>query len=203
MRRIEYIGLLLVGLSAYPLLLMTREMLAHRSAYSRYKLIWVPTDEPGFAADALSIQVGPHSIKLRDGLENQTWKPEDRARTRIDILVDGNDYSCDGEVEVRPFYRDQTPLLGRDDSTCRQASWHRTGRGGAANFASAGVWACGLGLSKEAIAIPHSAHRSGWSRLRGDFLLPGPRPSSVPDHARQIRHALRYRLPLPSVSSVA
>lgn len=107
MRRIEYIGLLLVGLSAYPLLLMTREIFTGRAAYGRYKMVRIRTDAPGFADDALSTRVGPHIINLRDALWGQPAKPEDRAKTTVGIVVDGHDYSFDGEIEVRPFYRDQ------------------------------------------------------------------------------------------------
>src|SRR5260221_233984 len=107
MRKLEWIGLLLIAVSVYPLFLMGRELLAQRSAYNRYALKRVPTDVPGFSDDALSFMAGTHRIELRDDLFGQAGRPSDRAKGRVNVVVDGRDYSYASEVEIRPFFKDQ------------------------------------------------------------------------------------------------
>ena len=107
MRKLEVIGLLLVLLSAYPLFLMGREVLAQRKAYGLYELRRVVTDVPGFSDDALIAQVGSHRVELRDDFFDRPADRVDRAKAKVGILVDGRDYSHPSEVEIRPFYKDQ------------------------------------------------------------------------------------------------
>ena len=107
MRKLEVIGLLLILTSAYPLLLMGREVVAQRRAYGLYGLRRVPTNVPGFADDALTAQIGSHRVELRDDFSGPSSKPEGRAKGRVSIIIDGRDYSFDNEVEIRPFFKDQ------------------------------------------------------------------------------------------------
>jgi len=107
MTKLERAGLLLVLLSAYPLSLMSREWVAQRKAYGLYELKRILTEVPGFSDDALTAHIGSHHVELRDDFFGQAAKREDRAKGKVNVIIDGRDYSFTSEVEIRPFYKDQ------------------------------------------------------------------------------------------------
>ena len=96
-------GLLLLVLSAYPLVLMAREVVTGWQVTGAYSVEEVH--------DSLATSVGGHVVRLEDDLPNSDNRDE-RARTRVRIIVDGRDYSVPVEANARPAFRDANRYWG-------------------------------------------------------------------------------------------
>jgi hypothetical protein len=97
------IGLLLLGTSAYPLVLMSREVATGWWVDRNYSL--------KFIHDSVSASLGDHTVRFEDD-EPITSDPAARARTPVRILIDGRDYSSPTEAIVRPYFRDANRYHG-------------------------------------------------------------------------------------------
>lgn len=88
-------GLLLLGVSAYPLALMAREWSAARRFMSRHAI------HPVY--DRTSVEFHGHRIELSDPFLRGTYGPEDRRIGKVAVNIDGKDYSDQSLVEIRPY----------------------------------------------------------------------------------------------------
>ena len=105
------IGILLLAVSARPLLLMGREVAIQADMQDRYAVERIPSGYPGMADDGLQAEAGGHSIRLDDD-QPPTNDREARVTGIVRILIDGRDYSNPASVTIRPFYRDANRYWG-------------------------------------------------------------------------------------------
>src|SRR5262245_15234937 len=106
MRRVtalSWIGGLLVAVSAYPLLLMAREVCTGYYIGFRYRVM--PT------YDSQTATIGTHRISLTDDYQ---VSPDSSARIRgsVRILIDNHEYSIANGVEIRPHFQDSNRYHG-------------------------------------------------------------------------------------------
>jgi len=118
-------GLLLLGISAYPLALMAREWGAARRLASTF------TIKPEYGKT--SIEFNGHRIEISDAYQKGTFKPEDRRTGPVTIKVDGADHSDNSLVEIRPHFHDANRyhgwlMLGRLISKDTSREWMTVGQ---------------------------------------------------------------------------
>jgi len=105
------IGVLLLVVSAPPLLLMGREVAIQSGVHDRYAIEPIPSGYPGMESNGLQAEIGGHSVRLEDD-QPPTSDPEARATATVRILIDGRDYSNPTSAKIRPFYRDDNRYWG-------------------------------------------------------------------------------------------
>lgn len=114
-----WFGVLLLGLSGYPLLLMAREVVSGSIVSSRYRLMPV--------YDKQTATLGSHRIVLEDDAPSSIDTLA-RVRGAVRIMVDGTVQSILDNVEIRPAFRDANryhgfvALIGFEDSSRQQPS---------------------------------------------------------------------------------
>lgn len=97
-------GLLLLGVSAYPLALMAREWSAARRFMSRHAI------HPVY--DRTSVEFHGHRIELSDPFLKGTYGPDDRRIGQVTVKIDGKDYSDQSLVEIRPYEKGSAKYHG-------------------------------------------------------------------------------------------
>jgi len=106
MRRVRalfWIGALLVAVSAYPLLLMAREVWTGSYVEFRYRLRplhWSQT-----------ATLGTHKVSLVDDFPSSP-DPEARVHGTVRILVDDREYAVANGVQIRPHFQDANRYHG-------------------------------------------------------------------------------------------
>ena len=102
-RTLFWIGVSLVAVSAYPLLLMAREVWTGYYVDFRYRVT------PMFQSQTATL--GTHRISLVDDYQ---ISPDHSARVRgtVRILIDDREYSVADGVEIRPHFQDENRYHG-------------------------------------------------------------------------------------------
>jgi hypothetical protein len=102
-RTLFWIGLLLVAVSAYPLLLMAREVWTGSYVGFRYRLTPLHNSQ--------TATLGTHRVSLVD---DHQISPDASARVRgtVRILIDDREYSVANGVEIRPHFQDANRYHG-------------------------------------------------------------------------------------------
>src|SRR3954466_2662549 len=114
-----WFGVLLLGLSGYPLLLMAREVVSGSIVSFRYRFVPV--------YDRQAATLGSHLIVLEDDAPSSVDKLV-RVRGAVRIMVDGTEQSILDNVEIRPAFRDanryhgSVALIAFKDSSRQQPS---------------------------------------------------------------------------------
>ena len=101
--RLFILGVLLIGISAYPLILMAREIATDRAVDARY------TIEPVYGA--LQARVQEHLVRLEDD-QPTSANPDERVEGVVRIVVDGRDVSSGAKVRIRPYFQDANRYHG-------------------------------------------------------------------------------------------
>ena len=101
------IGVVLLAVSARPLLLMSREVVVGWSVKTRYSVDRIGSMDGG----ALRADVGGHTVTLEDDLPVDTVG-DLRVDGKVRIFVDGRDYSNPATVKIRRAYRDANRYRG-------------------------------------------------------------------------------------------
>ena len=101
--RLFIVGVLLIGVSAYPLILMAREIATDRAVHARY------TVEPVNGAQEARIE--QHLVRLEDD-QPTSANPEERVEGAVRIEVDGRDVSSGANVRIRPYFQDANRYHG-------------------------------------------------------------------------------------------
>jgi hypothetical protein len=98
-----WIGALLLAASAFPLLLMAREVLTGYSVEARYR--FTPIYESQTAT------IGGHRVSFSDDAPESS-DPSARVRGVVRIVIDGSVYAAVSNVEIRPSFRDANRYHG-------------------------------------------------------------------------------------------
>ena len=104
MKTFLLIGVVLLAVSAWPLLLMWREVVVASSVNARYSVERIGGGSRG--AD-----IGGHTVRLEDDLPVDTVG-DLRVDGKVRIVVDGRDYSNLATVKIRQAYRDANRYWG-------------------------------------------------------------------------------------------
>jgi hypothetical protein len=104
-------GLLLLGISVWPLFLMVRELIIGSRVAAQYSIQPVPTSRPGMVSNAIEAELEGHWVRLTDS-QPPTDDPSARAVGRVQITIDGRDYSHDAPVTIRPGFTDDNRYWG-------------------------------------------------------------------------------------------
>ncbi len=102
-RGLFWIGAFLLAASAYPLLLMAREVLTGYFVEARYRFKAI--------YESQTATIGGHQVSLLDdALESSD--PSERIRGVVRIVIDGRVYATASNVEIRPSFRDANRYHG-------------------------------------------------------------------------------------------
>lgn len=116
MRALLISGLLLLGVSAPPLLLMAREAAVSRSVSARYSVERIISAAPDIYDSALEAKIGGHRVQLLDEYPIEPRVPfEDESLTRpgtVRIVVDGKVRSTPVAATIRVNKRDANRYWG-------------------------------------------------------------------------------------------
>jgi hypothetical protein len=116
MRTLLISGLLVLGVSAPPLLLMAREAAVSRSVSARYTVERIISTAPGIHDSSLEAEIGGHRVQLLDEYPIKARVPfEDESLTRpgtVRIVVDGKVRSTPVAATVRVNKRDANRYWG-------------------------------------------------------------------------------------------
>lgn len=116
MRTLLISGLVLLGVSAPPLLLMAREAAVSRSVSARYSVDRIISAAPDMHGGALEAEIGGHKVQLLDEYPIKPREPfEDESLTRpgtVRIVVDGQVRSTPVAATVRVNKRDANRYWG-------------------------------------------------------------------------------------------
>jgi hypothetical protein len=130
-------GILLLGASAYPLILMGRELAVGLRVDARYQIQLIPNTRPGMMSSAIEAKIAGHSVQLTDD-QAPTNDRSARVVGPVRILIDGRDHSHPVAVTIRPGFSDDnrywgyvhvTKLLDRAHGTQQLVVAQNIGRG--------------------------------------------------------------------------
>jgi len=102
-RGLFWIGGLLLAASAYPLLLMAREVATGLSVAARYSF------KPVY--DSQRASLGMHQVSLLDDAPESS-DPSARIRGVVRIVIDGRVFTTVSNVEIRPSFKDANRYHG-------------------------------------------------------------------------------------------
>jgi hypothetical protein len=102
-RALFWIGGLLLAASAYPLLLMAREVATGYSMAARYRF------KPIY--DSRSASLGVHQVSLLDDAPESS-DPSARTRGVVRIIIDGRVFTTVSNVAIRPSFKDANRYYG-------------------------------------------------------------------------------------------
>jgi hypothetical protein len=110
-------GLLLLLVSAPPLLLSARELAIGRSINARYTFEHIDSSEPGVYGGALRAEIGGHQVELQDNVPFRTLEPfkadtGERLPGRVTVRVDGAARPPDVQAMIRPSHKDANRYWG-------------------------------------------------------------------------------------------
>lgn len=105
MRKLLVLGLLLFGVSAWPLALIGRELMISAMVRQRYVVERILSVEPRTGGDTLRAQIGGHEVALVDDQPVKGHVPFASYSTQItglvSITIDGRPYSTPVQARVR------------------------------------------------------------------------------------------------------
>jgi hypothetical protein len=108
-------GIVLSALSAWPLVLMAREVFVGFDVSARYSVLRVASNEPGMDNGARKATIGLHTVVLEDDQPVRGRESDARVDGRVRIVVDGRDYSHPALVNIRLGSRDTARYWGYVD----------------------------------------------------------------------------------------